>query len=407
MIRMSQTTTVQSPARQGAGSALGRPTVPWLTVLPLAVLIAYADGFWMTSLRGAAGAIERTDGPFGTWLRESTLALPVFVLAVLGALTLAMRWFGPVLGNTRAVIGTGLMVVGAGTLVGIVELAASSAYDYHLQATQLQMVVQMGHACASGNCLPQQEQASLALQVQAVGYGSALLLATNLLLVAWAVAIRGGRLAISATRGQARTMTARADEVLPQTRSAGAEERGSRVHDLRLILAAGLLGTAAIHAAVVPEHLAEWGAAGAFFIVLAAAELLVAVLLAWPEGISLLALPQRMVLLAAAVVSVSPLALWLYSRTLGMPFGPEPGVPEAVGLADVASSVLELGTLVVAVVLLRGRDWTLRPRVSAHLRWLIVVAVIAVTAVGLAGTGLRWFDVRGDLGEQPAMSSLH
>jgi hypothetical protein len=405
MIRMSETTTVQSPARQGAGPALGRPTVPWLTVLPLAILVAYGDGFWMTSLRGAAGAIERTDGPFETWLRESTLALPVFVFAVLGALTLAMRWFGPALKNNRAVIATGLLIVGAGTLVGIVELAASSAYDYHLQASQLQMVVQMGHACASGNCLPQQEQASLALQVQAVGYGSALLLATNLVLVAWALAVRGGRLDVSVTRGHLGNRSGRDAEVLPRCTVPGA--RGSRVHDLRLILAAGLLGTAAIHAAVVPEHLAEWGAAGAFFIVLAAAELVVAVLLAWPGGIQLLAQPQRMVLLAGAVVSIGPLALWLYSRTLGMPFGPEPGVPEAVGLADVASSLLELGTLLVAVVLLRSRDWTRRPRVSAHLRWLIVVAVIAVTAVGLAGTGLGWFDVRGNLGEQPAMSSLH
>ena len=27
--------------------------VPWLTVLPLAVVLAYADGFWMVSLRGS------------------------------------------------------------------------------------------------------------------------------------------------------------------------------------------------------------------------------------------------------------------------------------------------------------------------------------------------------------------
>jgi len=105
--------------------------------------------------------------------------------------------------------------------------------------------------------------------------------------------------------------------------------RSSRVHDLRLLLAAGLFGSAAIHAAVVPEHLTEWAAAGVFFIVLTAAELAGAALL--------LTRLQPNVLFGAAVVSIGPLALWLYSRTAGMPFGPGAGVAEQVGLADCAA----------------------------------------------------------------------
>ncbi len=69
--------------------------VPWLTVLPLAVVLAFADVFWVGSLRGAVGAIERTQSPFTSWLRESALSVPLFVLAVLGALTLALHRFGP------------------------------------------------------------------------------------------------------------------------------------------------------------------------------------------------------------------------------------------------------------------------------------------------------------------------
>ena len=61
-------------ARQRAGALEGRLGVPWLTVLPLAAVMAYADGFWMMSLRGAVGAIERTQEPFTSWWRESTLA---------------------------------------------------------------------------------------------------------------------------------------------------------------------------------------------------------------------------------------------------------------------------------------------------------------------------------------------
>src|SRR6185436_20705352 len=122
------------------GTLRGRlSAVPWSTVVPLAVVLAYADGFWLISLRGAVGAIERTQEPFVSWLRESTLALPVFVLAVLGALTLATRWFGPVLRKPKSVVAAGLLVVAASTLVGIAGLAASSAYDYHLQSSRPQM----------------------------------------------------------------------------------------------------------------------------------------------------------------------------------------------------------------------------------------------------------------------------
>ena len=114
--------------------------------MPLAVVLAYADGFWLISLRGAVGSIERTREPFASWLRESTLALPVFVLAVLGALTLAARWFGPVLRKPKTVVAAALLVVAAGTLVGIAGLAASSAYDYHLQSSQLQRWTRHAHA---------------------------------------------------------------------------------------------------------------------------------------------------------------------------------------------------------------------------------------------------------------------
>jgi len=181
------------------GTLRGRLSIPWLTVAPLAVVLAYADGFWLISLRGAAGAIERTGEPFMTWLRESTLTLPVFALAVIGALTLAARWFGPVLRTSRTVVATALLIVAASTLVGIAEVAASSAYDYHLQSAQLQLMGSMPSMPSMGSTA-QLQQASLALQMRAVGYGGALLLVTNLALVGWVVAFRGGRLDVIKTR---------------------------------------------------------------------------------------------------------------------------------------------------------------------------------------------------------------
>jgi len=173
--------------------------LPWLTVVPLAVVMAYADGFWVISLRGAVGSIQRTQEPFVSWLRDSTLVLPVFILAVLGALMLAKRWFGPVLRNLKTIVATSLLVVVAGTLVGIAAFAASSAYDYRLQTSEKPMAMTMPNGTAM-NAADQHNKSALALQVRSVGYGSGILLATNLLLVPWVVALRGGRLAISKSR---------------------------------------------------------------------------------------------------------------------------------------------------------------------------------------------------------------
>ncbi|WP_242702207.1 hypothetical protein [Arthrobacter cavernae] len=367
-------TRLGNSVNERSGAIPDRPAVPWLTVVSLAVLMAYADGFWMISLRGAVGAIERTQGPFVSWLIESTAALPVFVLAVLAALTLALRWFGPVFSKPRTVMATGLLVAVAGTLAGTAEIAASSAWDYHLQL----QLMDASHHSATGTTPSSLEQATLGLQLRAIGYGSGILFITNLVLLGWAVAIQGGRLTVS----RAQRRTPRRDPVDPR----------------RLFLAAVLFGSAAIHAAVVPEHLGHWAAAGAFFLILAAAQL--------AAGVLVLLRRQRTVLLAAAAVSIVPLVLWLHSRTVGLPFGPEAGVPEAVGLADCAASLLELGTLLLAVILLRdGGRLHGRPPASAHLRALPVVAAIAVSVMGLAGTG--WFGNPGHSGHESVAISQH
>jgi hypothetical protein len=180
------------------GTQPGRlSVVPWLTVVPLAVLLAYADGFWLIVLRLTVGSTGRTPAPFATWLLESTLVLPIFVLAVIGALLLATRWFGPLLRKPKTVVAAALMVVAAATLVGTVELAASSAYDYNLQTSRPM-------ASMSSMATPASEvasnQSALGLQVRSVGYGSGILLVTNLVLVGWVVALRGGRLGVTKTR---------------------------------------------------------------------------------------------------------------------------------------------------------------------------------------------------------------
>ncbi len=354
------------PARRG---------VPWATVVTLAVAMSGACGFWLVSLQGAIGATERAGKPFATWLMLSAVILPVFCGVVLGALTLAMRWFGPVLRGPRKVLLTAVLLVAAGTLAGVATIGASSWYDYSLQLPHIGGGMHAMAPCA-GACIPREQHDILALHVRGVWLVGRWLLLTNAVLVAWLVAMWGGRI---------RLATGSTDDDASVDHPTSRE--GAPFDDLRLLLVGALVAAAVIHAAVVPEHLEEWTAAGVFFIVLTAAEVVVASLLLGRRR-------GRVVLLGAAALSITPLVAWLWSRTSGLPFGPEPGVAEAVGVPDLLACGLEVVALVAVLALLLDPGRRVRP-VSPHGRGLAVLTLIAVTAIGFAATGPSWFDAFG------------
>jgi hypothetical protein len=139
------------------------------------------------------------------------------------------------------------------------------------------------------------------------------------------------------------------------------------------VAAACLLGTQAIHTAVMPGHLREWWAQGAFFLGVALVEgaLAAALLLAPGSG---------RVRVAAVAASVATVCVWAWSRTIGMPVGPGAGVAEPVGRADAVATLLEVAT---AAVLLRAAVGRQRPVRSAALA-CAVAAVALVTAFGLS-----------------------
>lgn len=151
---------------------------------------------------------------------------------------------------------------------------------------------------------------------------------------------------------------------------------------------AALAGAALVHATVVSEHYSEWVLAGVFLLALQVLE----------AGLSLgLALARtRRTAWLVVVTGVGTAAVWAVSRTVGMPFGPaEFRTPEAVGPSDVACTILEVGSVLAAAVLLRATTSPAKARGAAgvpgargrHRTRLsaatAVLAAVAVTAWGL------------------------
>jgi len=106
-----------------------------------------------------------------------------------------------------------------------------------------------------------------------------------------------------------------------------------------LLFGAALLtaGPAAIHFAVAPMHFQEYVPFGLFFVAAGALQLAAAA--------AMLARPSRRLFLAAGAGTLGIVALYLLSRTAGVPAGPHPDRPEMVGFADIACTTMELVSL--------------------------------------------------------------
>ncbi len=154
-----------------------------------------------------------------------------------------------------------------------------------------------------------------------------------------------------------------------------------RIDDMQLartVAALASVGAAAIHFAVVPAHLAAWWVEGVFFAALATFQVL------W--GLALWRWRRWQLLSLGALVHLGAVLLWVVTRTAGLPFGPNAGVPEPVGLAGVLTIALELA--VSASVL-----WWLRPRQA----WMLQSAAASLTAVGGAAVIVLGLSVPGVL----------
>jgi hypothetical protein len=139
-------------------------------------------------------------------------------------------------------------------------------------------------------------------------------------------------------------------------------------------------GAGAIHLAVASEHYAVYPLYGVFFIVLGISQV------AW--ACVAISGASRALMLAAAL-NLFVVAVWVVSRTTGMPIGPEPGAPESVGLPDVVATAFEMALGGCGLWFLGGRrgerdgPWT----TARLLGWVLPPLVMAVGVLAVLTAG--------------------
>ena len=153
-----------------------------------------------------------------------------------------------------------------------------------------------------------------------------------------------------------------------------------------LAAAVASAGAGLIHVALGPAHIEELGGLGLGFFLAAGLQLGWAALAVGAivglggrtrtRGLSVLAR-------SGIAINVAILASWAVSRSVGLPAGAMPWMPEAVGVSDAVASVLEGSLVVGLVVSLRGWQPALaiRSRAMTFAAMALAMALISVGTV--------------------------
>jgi len=151
----------------------------------------------------------------------------------------------------------------------------------------------------------------------------------------------------------------------------------ARKVDDGILVACGLaVGAGSIHIAAGIEHLHDYALHSAFFWLLAAGQI--------GLGVALYRSPHSRWLWLGAIGSVAVVALWVVSRTVGLPLGPSAWTPEPVGITDTIASADELA-LAALIALWFSSDQ--RPLVVACKRIAMAGGLFLILMGALALTG--------------------
>jgi len=162
---------------------------------------------------------------------------------------------------------------------------------------------------------------------------------------------------------------------VPEAGGAGATPMTARPYLLGGVASLSA-GAAAIHFTVIFEHFAEYTLFGVFFLVTAWAQLIWAAVLLWR--------PSRLWLTLGIAGNALVLAVYVASRSVGLPIGPDAGHPEPFGGLDGMSAFLEFALIAWCAALWWRPSLADRP---VRRRGLAAAAsLVAVPALVLVGT---------------------
>ncbi len=147
--------------------------------------------------------------------------------------------------------------------------------------------------------------------------------------------------------------------------------------EVALYLASFSFVAGIIHLVASADHFDHIWWYGAFFALLAAFQF------GW--GFRVFARPSPGLLLLGAAVSAGVIAIWIVSRTVGLPFGPEAWDPEAVSAIDVGATIDEIAIVGLVAASLRRAA----PPAFGSAARLAIYALLTLTSLTLflAGGG--------------------
>ncbi len=129
-------------------------------------------------------------------------------------------------------------------------------------------------------------------------------------------------------------------------------DRPAVIADAVRIVAGLSIVAGLIHAIAMIDHFDHWWAYGVFFLLLTYGQVL------WGAVLLRRGVGDR-ALIAGALANAAIVAVWVCSRTIGMPLGPEAGSPEPLGTMDVAVTLDEVVLIAYVSAVVRP---SLRPK---------------------------------------------
>lgn len=132
---------------------------------------------------------------------------------------------------------------------------------------------------------------------------------------------------------------------------------------------------ACVHGSVMVSHFREYVLFGLFFAIVTPLQI------TWAELVR--RAPQaRRLLAAGAFGNAAVVVVWLVSRTVGLPFGPQALETEAVGFKDLLATYAELMIVVLVAALLWQRSARPVPGWTLAVAWAVAAVGLVAALVG-------------------------